>query len=84
MTEFKKQFSTGHTNDDGTPNLSVQQSSLVVAILSLGTTLGALASAQAADSIGRRLSLLLAAAIFCVGGALQTAAWNLDTLIVGR
>lgn len=83
MTEFKKQFSTGYIID-GKPDLTVHQSSLVVAILSLGTTIGSLASAPIADSIGRRLSLLVAAAIFCLGGALQTAAWALPMLIAGR
>jgi predicted MFS family arabinose efflux permease len=85
MTEFKKQFSTGYKDPiEGTPDLTVQESSLIVAILSLGTTVGALASAPMADSIGRRLSLLVAAAIFCVGGALQTAAWAIPMLIAGR
>lgn len=57
---------------------------MVVAILSAGTFFGALLSAPGADSIGRRLSLLVSVGVFCIGGILQTCAMVLPMLMAGR
>lgn len=85
MRPFKDQFSTGHTNPtDGLPDLTNKEASLLVAILSAGTFFGALLSAPGADSIGRRLSLLVSTGVFCVGGVVQTCAHTLQTLMAGR
>lgn len=85
MRPFKDQFSTGHVSPhDGLPDLTNKESSMVVAILSAGTFCGALLSAPGADSIGRRLSLLVSVGVFCIGGILQTCAMALSTLMAGR
>jgi SP family sugar:H+ symporter-like MFS transporter len=86
MTEFKEQFGK-HTNcidDNGAIDICTKDSSIIVAILSAGTALGALLAAPTGDSLGRRKTLLLAVAIFCVGAIFQVAADNIDLLLVGR
>ncbi|KAH6979961.1 hypothetical protein EDB82DRAFT_478659 [Fusarium venenatum] len=86
MTEFKEQFGK-HTNcvdENGAIDICTKDSSIIVAILSAGTALGALLAAPTGDSLGRRKTLLLAVAIFCVGAIFQVAADNIDLLLVGR
>ena len=58
--------------------------SQIVAILSAGTFFGALLAAPMGDRIGRRISLIISVAIFCIGVALQTAAMQIPMLIAGR
>ncbi len=85
MRQFRDQFSTGYIDEnDGLPNLTNKQASIVVAILSAGTFFGALLSAPAADSIGRRMSLLVSCAVFSLGGVLQTVAQALPMILAGR
>jgi MFS family permease len=85
MEQFRRQFATQPPPSEGAiPSLTVKEASIIVAILSAGTVFGALLSAPAADSFGRRLSLLLAVAVFCLGGILQTCASDIPVLLAGR
>ncbi|KUJ24122.1 general substrate transporter [Mollisia scopiformis] len=85
MMAFRNQFSTGYIDPkDGFPNVSPAQSSVIVAILSAGTFFGALLAAPLGDKLGRRISLIIAVAIFSFGVLLQTLALAIPLLIVGR
>ncbi|KAF5622952.1 RCO3 glucose transporter [Fusarium sp. NRRL 52700] len=86
MTEFKEQFGK-HTNchdEKGAIDICTKDSSIIVAILSAGTALGALLAAPTGDSLGRRKTLLVAVGIFCLGAIFQVCANNIDLLLVGR
>lgn len=82
MKSFIRDF--GSLNEEGQTVMKPNESSNIVAILSAGTALGALLAAPSGDSIGRRLSLLVSVAVFCVGGILQVCAYNIPMLLVGR
>jgi predicted MFS family arabinose efflux permease len=85
MTAFRDQFSTGYIDiKDGLPNVSPAQSSQIVSILSAGTFFGALLAAPLGDRLGRRVSLIIAVAIFSSGVVLQTIAMHIPILISGR
>lgn len=98
MTEFKQRFggncrspSTNDTSPSAAAaaaslNLSIcpRDASLIVAILSAGTAVGALLAAPAGDSLGRRISLLVSVAVFCVGAICQVCADAMPLLLVGR
>ncbi|KAL3423428.1 MFS monosaccharide transporter [Phlyctema vagabunda] len=86
MDAFQEQFSTGYIDaTDQERNVSPAQSSQVVAILSAGTFCGALLAAPLGDSrMGRRLSLIIAVGIFCLGVLFQTLAMKLPLLVAGR
>ncbi|KAM3069339.1 glucose transporter [Clarireedia jacksonii] len=85
MHAFRKQFSTGYIDPtDNEPSVTPGQSSQIVAILSAGTFFGSLFAAPLGDNLGRRISLIVAVAIFCFGAALQTAAMHIPMLIAGR
>lgn len=85
MTAFRDQFSTGYIDPkDSRPNVSPAQSSVIVAILSAGTFFGSLLAAPLGDRLGRRISLIIAVAIFSFGVILQTLAMAIPLLIVGR
>ncbi|KAM7222573.1 General substrate transporter [Rhypophila decipiens] len=84
MQSFRKHFSTGFKNEAGQPDIHPHQVSLVVAMLSAGTAVGALGSAPVADFYGRRLSLILGIVIFCIGAVFQVSATNIPLLVVGR
>lgn len=85
MRSFRNQFSTGYIDPvDDELTISPGQSAQIVAILSAGTSLGALCAAPLGDNIGRRISLIIAVGIFCIGVALQTAAMRIPMLIAGR
>lgn len=60
------------------------EKSLVTSILSAGTFFGALFGGNLADWIGRRLSIIIACAIFSVGVALQVASTEVGLLVGGR
>lgn len=65
--------------------LKASDNSLIVSILSAGTFFGALASAPLADTVGRRLGLMLATGIvFNLGVILQVAATGQSLFIAGR
>jgi len=84
MTSFRNHFSTGYKDNKGLPQISPSQVSLIVAMLSAGTAVGALMSAPVGDFYGRRLSLILGIVIFCIGAIFQVTAHNIPLLVVGR
>lgn len=85
MDAFRKQFNTGYIDwKDDHLNVSPEQSSLIVSILSAGTFFGALAAAPFGDLLGRRISLIIAVAIFSFGALLQTIATKIPILVAGR
>ncbi|OAP59076.1 hypothetical protein AYL99_06374 [Fonsecaea erecta] len=65
MPDFLQRF--GQRHSDGTYYFSNVRSGLIVAMLSIGTLIGALVAAPIADFIGRRLSVTLWCVIFCIG-----------------
>jgi MFS family permease len=84
METFKHDFTTGYTYDNGRPGMYPNQVSLIVAMLSAGTAIGALLSAPIGDRWGRRLSLIFAIGVFCIGAIFQVCAKNVALLVVGR
>ncbi|EON63077.1 hypothetical protein W97_02304 [Coniosporium apollinis CBS 100218] len=60
------------------------QKSLITAILSAGTFLGAVVAGGFADWLGRRTTIIMGCAIFLAGVILQTASTTVPLLIVGR
>ena len=85
MPHWLETFSTGHTNPDtGKPDITAAESSLIVSILSAGTFFGALAAAPLADSVGRRIALMITLVIFCFGVILQTASVAIPLFVAGR
>ncbi|TVY44928.1 putative glucose transporter [Lachnellula subtilissima] len=85
MRAFRNQFSTGYIDPtDQKLNVSPSQSSHIVAILSAGTFFGALLAAPIGDTLGRRISLIIAVGIFAFGVLLQTVAMAIPLLIAGR
>ncbi|PHH87397.1 hypothetical protein CDD83_8928 [Cordyceps sp. RAO-2017] len=83
MPEFKQQFATTCRSNDQ-PEICPKDLSIIVAILSAGTAVGALLAAPAGDSLGRRITLLLAVGLFCVGAICQVCADAIPLLLVGR
>lgn len=85
MKSFVKQFTTGYV-DPKTQRLGISpdQVSIIVAMLSAGTVLGALLAAPAGDYIGRRRSLIAAIGVFCFGVVFQVCAHDIPLLLVGR
>lgn len=84
MDEFKAQFATNCADTGSGANLCPKDSSIIVAILSAGTALGALCAAPMGDFLGRRKSLLLGVALFCIGALCQVCANAIPLLLVGR
>lgn len=84
MKSFRRDFTTGHYDDDGNPNLIPSQVSIIVAILSAGTFIGALLAAPAGDRWGRRKSLIGSVGVFSFGVIFQVCATNIPLLLVGR
>lgn len=84
MGSFKSQFNTGYRDDDGSPNLSPSEISIIVAILSAGTVAGALIAAPAGDWIGRRISIIASVCVFCFGVIFQVCADAIPMLLAGR
>ncbi|KAL2015596.1 hypothetical protein VTK56DRAFT_5192 [Thermocarpiscus australiensis] len=84
MDSFVKDFATGFIDTKGRPGMSPSQVSLIVAMLSAGTAVGALLAAPAGDLWGRRLSLIAAVGVFCTGAIFQVCATNVTLLVVGR
>jgi MFS family permease len=68
----------------GAYTISTPNESLVVSILSAGTFFGALLAAPMADHLGRRMGIIAACLVFCVGVAMQTAAVQIPLFVVGR
>lgn len=64
--------------------ISSSTESLVVSILSAGTFFGALLASPAADHLGRKMGIIAACAVFCVGVAMQTGSTAIPLFVVGR
>ncbi|CAJ2503176.1 Uu.00g105700.m01.CDS01 [Anthostomella pinea] len=84
MDYWQNLFSTGYVNTKGHLDVSPSQSSAIVSILSAGTFFGSLSSPLLADSIGRRLALIMSSLVFVLGVILQTAATALPLFLAGR
>jgi len=84
MKSFKEHFNTGYHDSTGAITMSPREVALIVAMLSFGTILGALASAPVGDKWGRRRSLIGAVGVFCIGAIFQVCATNVALLVVGR
>lgn len=84
MKEFKEQFGTTCRDSSDNIDICTRDSSLIVAILSAGTALGALIAAPTGDYFGRRQSLLLSVGVFCIGAIFQVCATMTAMLLVGR
>ena len=72
MPDFLQRF--GERQADGTYAFSNVRSGLIVALLSIGTLIGALLAAPLADRIGRRLSISMWSAIIAIGFVIQISA----------
>ena len=57
---------------------------LLTAILELGAWIGALANGYLADKLGRKLSVVCAVVVFCIGVIIQACAQNKDYILGGR
>ncbi|KAL5320689.1 hypothetical protein ACEPPN_011499 [Leptodophora sp. 'Broadleaf-Isolate-01'] len=87
MNKFHQDFGVVSSDADafGGYLLPSYQKSLMTAILSLGTFLGALVAGWAADSWGRRNTNILGCVIYIVGVVLQTiTSGNVALLTAGR
>ncbi|CAF4965707.1 unnamed protein product [Rotaria sp. Silwood1] len=82
MNYFLQTF--GHRQLDGTYQLTSQDKSLIVSILSAGTFFGALLGYPAGDFLGRRWGLIVACLIFSIGVSFQVAAIAIPLFVVGR
>jgi sugar porter (SP) family MFS transporter len=56
----------------------------VVSIFTGGAFFGAMFAGPTGDRLGRKITILIGALIFCLGGALQTAASHINFLYAGR
>ncbi|KAK9323682.1 general substrate transporter [Lipomyces orientalis] len=83
MDHFKKVFATT-TDALGNPILTSSQTSLIVSILSAGTTIGSFSMSFVGEIFGRRINLIIGCAVFAVGVALQVAASAIPLFAVGR
>ncbi|CAF3706369.1 unnamed protein product [Rotaria sordida] len=82
MNYFLQTF--GDRQSDGTYQLTSQNKSLIVSILSAGTFFGALLGYPAGDFLGRRWGLIVACLIFSIGVSFQVAATTLPLFVIGR
>lgn len=84
MPQFKEEFGSGCTNQPKSMDICPRDSSIIVGILSVGTIVGSLLSAPLGDYFGRRKTLLMSVAVFCVGAVLQVCAQSFAVLLLGR
>ncbi|KAH0489420.1 hypothetical protein TgHK011_009851 [Trichoderma gracile] len=83
MPDFLDRF--GLTHSDGTKYFSNVRSGLIVALLSIGTLIGALVAAPIADRVGRKPSISLWSLVVSIGFVIQIAsvtAWY--QVMIGR
>lgn len=74
MHDFLRRF--GQTNSHGEKYFSTVRSGLIVALLSIGTLMGALIAAPVADRIGRRASISWWCVVVSIGFLVQIASIN--------
>jgi MFS family permease len=85
MKYWRQLFSTGYINPkDHWPDVTSSQSSMIVSLLSAGTFFGALAAAPVADTLGRRLGMIMDTGVFTFGVILQTASTSIPLFVAGR
>ncbi|KAI9371715.1 general substrate transporter [Aspergillus egyptiacus] len=72
MEDFLRRY--GELGADGTYSFSNARSGLIVALLSVGTLIGALIAAPIADRIGRKWSISVWCVMICVGITIQISA----------
>ncbi|KAH6681336.1 general substrate transporter [Halenospora varia] len=63
---------------------SANETGAVVSVFTGGAFMGAAIAGPFGDWFGRRLTIMLGAVVFCLGGSLQTGAQNLGFLYSGR
>ncbi|RAH86932.1 general substrate transporter [Aspergillus japonicus CBS 114.51] len=81
--KYFPQIDTSNTTGSSKANNAKAQGT-VVAIYTIGCLLGALSITQIANRIGRRKSLMIAAAIAATGQLIQCSSFSLGQLVVGR
>lgn len=59
-------------------------SGAVVSVFTGGAFFGAMFAGPVGDRLGRKLTILIGACVFLIGGALQTGAQNINYLYSGR
>ena len=69
MEDFGRRF--GVPNGDGSFEFSAARQGTIVGLLSVGALLGSLIAGKMADTIGRRLSISIAALFTCVGVVIE-------------
>ncbi|KAF5385355.1 hypothetical protein D9615_001062 [Tricholomella constricta] len=83
MPDFINRF--GEIGPDGKMFLSSSRQSIITSLLSAGTFVGALGQAFTSDRFGRRGSILIWAAIFTIGVAIQTGTeYSVVQITIGR
>ena len=70
MPDFLNKFADQTDPETGGPAFSNWKSGLIVALLSIGTLMGALIAAPIADKFGRKYSIVFWNIIFCIGVAI--------------
>lgn len=66
----------------GSPNSNLQGG--ITASMSAGSFAGAIAAGFISDSIGRRLSLMIASVVWIIGAAIQCSTHSIAQLVAGR
>lgn len=85
MKYWRELFSTGFINEkDHLPDVTANEASVIVSILSAGTFLGALTAAPVADFTGRRWGLIISTGVFSIGVVLQAIATAIPMFCAGR
>jgi len=83
MPDFIRRF--GVAGPDGKYVLSSSRQSIITSLLSAGTFVGALGQAFTSDRFGRRGSILIWAAVFTIGVAVQTGTgFSIVQITIGR
>ncbi|KAG5813399.1 hypothetical protein H9Q74_012721 [Fusarium xylarioides] len=83
MVPFVNQMSHTHL-PNGTPYLTSTDISIITALPVTGCVLGLPLAAQFADRYGRKKMILVGCIFSAVGSAIQTAAFGLAEIVVGR
>ncbi|KAK0466200.1 general substrate transporter [Desarmillaria tabescens] len=85
MPDFIRRFGNPDTTKPGEYILDSNRQSIITSLLSAGTFVGALAQAFTSDRFGRRGSILIWAAIFTAGTAIQTGTTtSIAQISIGR